>query len=101
MANIHKASIVYVQHARNYGDFMHRLRAAVQNKHGRVLKHLNIGDRVKIYVPPSHSKAVRCHHEAKHICQWCQKAKIVSRIEPKHRQRTTKDTRRRHNDKTH
>ena len=40
MYNIRHASAAYAQHAREHGDFMRQLRAAVLNKHGRVLKRL-------------------------------------------------------------
>jgi len=80
MYNIRHASAAYAQHAREHGDFMRQLRAAVLNKHGCVLKRLKIGDLVKIYVPPSHGEAVRRHHKVKHICQWRGPLRIVKRL---------------------
>ena len=59
---------------------MRQLRAAVLNKHGRVLKHLKIEDLVKIYVPPNHGEAVRRRRKAKHICQWRGPLRIIKRI---------------------
>jgi hypothetical protein len=80
MYNIRHASAAYAQHAREHGDFMHQLRAVVLNKHGRVLKRLKIGDLVKIYVPPSHGRAVRRRRKAKHICQWRGPLRIIKRL---------------------
>ena len=47
MYDIRHASAAYAQHACEHGNYMRQLRAAVLNKHGRVLNRLKLGDLVK------------------------------------------------------
>ena len=65
--NIREAAAVYTQYAREHGNYERKRRTDILNKHGRELKALKVGNYVKIYVPPSHSKAMRCRRKAKHI----------------------------------
>jgi hypothetical protein len=68
--NIREAAATYTQYAQEHGNYERKRRADILNKHGRELKALKVGDYVKIYVPPSHSEAVRCRCcKTKHICQ--------------------------------
>jgi hypothetical protein len=80
MSNISESTAAYTKVAREHGDYMRAERARVLNKHGRKLKALKVGDFVKIYVPPSHSEAVRRRRKAKHICQWRGPLRITKKL---------------------
>ena len=67
MSNIRKAAAAYALIAREHGDYMRRERAEVLNSHGRLLQPYLVGHYVKIYIPPSHSEAIRRRRECKHI----------------------------------
>ena len=51
-------------------DYMRERRAATLNKRGRKLRELQVGDYVKMYIPPGHVEAVRRKRKAKHIVQF-------------------------------
>ena len=81
--NIHAirvSAVAYAKAACKHVDYVRACRAEVLNTHGRVLKALKVGDHVKIFVPPSHSEAVRRRHKAKHICQWRGPLRIESKL---------------------
>ena len=72
--------MAYAKAARKHTDYMHARRAEVLNTYVRVLKALKVGDCVKQFVPPSHSKAVGQCRKAKYICQWRGPLRIESKL---------------------
>jgi hypothetical protein len=81
--NIHDirvSAVAYAKASCEHADYMYSRRDEVLNTHGRVLKALKVGDHVKIFIPPSHSEAVRRRRKAKHICQWRGPLQIKSKL---------------------
>jgi hypothetical protein len=62
--------VEYASVAHAHADYMRQAAADPLNKQGRILRELNVGDRVKIYSPPSSEKARRRKRRPKHINQW-------------------------------
>ena len=70
VASVRTAAKEYHRAASAHGDYMREKRAETLNKHGRSLRSLQVGDFVKIFMPPGHDEALRRQRKAKHIVQF-------------------------------
>ena len=68
--SIRVAAAEYTRLAKAHADYTRQQNADHLNKHGRLLKELKVGGKVKIYKPPSQEEVKRRGRKAKHIMQW-------------------------------
>ena len=67
----------YIRIAPKHGGYMRNVKTLVLNKRGRVLKKIEKGDFVNIYVPPSHEKAQARRKKTKYVVKFRGPLKIV------------------------
>jgi hypothetical protein len=62
-----------------HADHMRKQRRDALNRHGRKMRELDVGDQVKIFVPPSIGEVTRSGRKQKHLLRWRGPLTIVAR----------------------
>ena len=80
--SIRKAAAEYTRLALAHADYMREERATYLNSRGRVLRDLQVGEFVKVYMPAGHQEAVRRQRKQKHIRPFRGPLEIVEKPSP-------------------
>jgi len=69
----------FVRIAADHADYMRAQRRDMLNRHGRLLRNLDVGQHVKIFMPPAQGEVKRRGRKKKHLLRWKGPLEIVAR----------------------